>query len=132
MWNETYSCGRHDATLYKNTNHLKLGENNFQSSSYKRIDDFSKTFLSYTTWRVPVFGVIQSKYEKILTRITPNTDTFYAVLEQSNIACKLFVLNCLSHLMIYTLFLTRSLQVTPSRFEVEVSIFSPDSRRLLF
>ena len=46
---ETYSCGRHDATLYKNTNHLKLGENNFQSSSYKRIDDFSKTFLSYTT-----------------------------------------------------------------------------------
>ena len=39
---------------------------------------------SYTMWKVSVFGVflvhIQSECGKILTRKTPNTDTFYAVL----------------------------------------------------
>ena len=34
----------------------------------------------YTAWIVFVFGVILSKYEKIRTRITPNTNNFDAVI----------------------------------------------------
>ena len=34
----------------------------------------------YTVQKVFVFGVIQSECGEILTRITSNTDTFYAVV----------------------------------------------------
>ena len=43
---------------------------------------------SYSGSYFPAFGLntvhIQSECGKILTRITPNTDTFYAVVESQN------------------------------------------------
>ena len=41
-----------------------------------------------TAWKVSVFGVIQSEYGKMRSRITPNTDTFYAVCPNSEIQPK--------------------------------------------
>ena len=34
----------------------------------------------YNAQKVPVFGVILVRISRIRTRITPNTDTFYAVI----------------------------------------------------
>ena len=45
--------------------------------------ELSTQYITITTWKVPVFGVILVRIfphlDWIRTRITPNTDTFYAV-----------------------------------------------------
>ena len=40
----------------------------------------------YPAWKMSLFGVVQSECGRMRTRITPNTDTFYAVLGLKELA----------------------------------------------
>ena len=66
--------------FYKSKVSLLIGKIPFQKLFARNL----MTAFSFTAWKVSVFGVIlvriQSKWGKIRTRITTNTDTFFAAI----------------------------------------------------
>ena len=66
--------------FYKSKVSLLIGKIPFQKLFARNL----MTAFSFTAWKVSVFGIIlvriQSKWGKIRTRITTNTDTFFAAI----------------------------------------------------
>ena len=60
-----------------------------QAKPRRKLPENTAISVIYTAWKVSIFGVIlvriQSESEKIRTRITPNTDTFNAVIAISKL-----------------------------------------------
>ena len=78
------------AINYNSQNNSQFAWPNVRSVFHERkiissLDPKISMFL-YPAWKMSLFGVVQSECGRMRTRITPNTDTFYAVLGLKELA----------------------------------------------